>query len=193
MSGTVQRALGFMKMGRPKPVWFDTVSQKYPPLTFKAPTSVRLGAGPRPKNSPQPIWRPPKLEFPEDKYVSKIYDGHPLERLRPTTLCETSGDPADTRKIINHQLELMEAGKDASEAFKIASEKFWEERKQAEIKEKVAKERGHFMTEQEEACKGGRVASRRHEPIGDTIRSLLLEEKAALFSDRQSIQNPNQH
>lgn len=178
-----------MKMGRPKPVWFDTVAQKFPPLTFKAPKALRPGAGPRPKKSPLPIWRPPKLEFPEDKYVSKIYDEHPLERLRPATLCETSEDPADTRRIINYQLELMETGKDADEAFKIASEKFWEERKQAEIKEKVAKERKLFMAEQEEACKGGRPALRRPESIGETVKSLLLEEKAALIADRQSIQN----
>lgn len=191
MSGIVQRAAGFMKMGRPKPVWFDTVAQKYPPLTFKAPKAVRPGAGPRPKNSPQPIWRPPKLEFPEDKYVSKIYDEHPLERLRPATLCESSEDPADVRKIISHQLELMEAGKSADEAFRIASETFWEARKQAEIKEKVAKERDLFMAEQQEACKEGRPVLRRHEPVGDTIRSLLLEEKAALITDRQSNQNSN--
>lgn len=189
-SDLVRRAIGFMKMGRCKPVWFETVAQKYPPLTFKAPKSARAN-GSRPKNSPEPIWRPPKLNYPEDKYVRKIYDAAPVELFRATNLCETSEDPRNAEQmIIKHQLELMETGRKPDEAFQMASDWFWEGRKQLEISEKIAREQSIYCQEQIDNCSWKKVQMRRTQPVGDAIRQHLLEEKAALIAARKA-QNEN--
>jgi len=183
----VRRAVGFMKMGRPKPVWFETVASKYPPLTFAAPKAVKASrAGPNPKNGPEAIWRPPKLHFPEDKYMKKLHKSHPMERLRPTTLNEVEQDPKDVNAIIRSQLELMETGLSPEAAFTQASERFWAARKAEEIKDRIAREQEKFNQDQAGACAGQRAPMRRTEPIGDAIRKMLLEEKRVLIEARQA-------
>lgn len=192
----VRRAAGFMKMGRAKPVWFDTIAHKYPPLTFTAPKVIKANAGRRPKNSPEPIWRPPKLIYPEDKYVKKIHQTDPLQQLRPTTLNELEEDRDDaTREIIKQQLELMESGLSPDAAFEKASDRFWAERNKREIAEKIAREQARYSQDQVDACTGRRnlgLASR-HESVGQTIRQVLLEEKKAILELRNAPGTSNRH
>lgn len=185
----VRRAAGFMKMGRAKPVWFDTIAHRHPPLTFTAPKAVRANAGHRPKNSPEPIWRPPKLVYPEDKYVRKIHESDPLQKLRPMTLSEQEDDRHDaTREIIKQQLGLMESGLSPDAAFQKASERFWEEQARREIAEKVAREEARYSQEQVDACSGRRSYGlvNRHESVGQTIRQMLLAEKKAMLDVRKN-------
>lgn len=178
----VRRASGLMKLGRPKPVWYDTVANRCPPLTFQAPASAKASR-PRPKNAHQPIWRPPKLVYPEDKYVQKLFKRWPLEKLRPTSINETMEDPKDVQSVINKQLELMEEGLGTEKAFQVASSEFMAERRREEIEERLARQQSLHMKEQVAATAGEKPFTsqqKRVQSIGEVIRSVLEEEKAVL-------------
>lgn len=180
----VRRATGFMKMGAGKPIWFDSVASRYPPLTFQAPKAIKPAAGRRPKNSPEPIWRPPKLVYPEDRFAARTLKEHPVEKLKPATLDEFCGDRSNVQTIVNYQLELIEQGKPAAEAYSLASGRFWEERKEAEIARKVAMEQAKYNKDQVRACTVRNPAPNRLRPVSDVIRDILLEEKANLVKNR---------
>ena len=180
----VRRATGFMQLGRPKPVWFETVVNKFPPLTFKAPQGAGA-ARTRPKNSPPPIWHPPKLVYPEDRFYQKTLKKNPIELLKPSSLNEMATDPTDSRTILKYQMEIMETGKDAQTAYGLAEKRFWDERKQQEIRDKIARQQFLYAKDQLEASPSfsrNQLKRRLHEPVHETIRSILEEEKTVLAS-----------
>lgn len=110
MSQIARKALSIVRRGRKVPLWFDTVVNKYPPLTFAPPSPVEL----RPahmRRSPKSGRKgfvsmrfgqetsnrvpkmPAKIEYPEDKYRKRFLREHPEELYRPVVMAE--GQPRD--------------------------------------------------------------------------------------------------
>lgn len=77
----VRNALGNMKLGKTRPIWLDTISSLYPPITFSLPDYIKkTKAGKTPK--------PPKIIFAEDKYRAQFFRKNKTELWRPITLDE---------------------------------------------------------------------------------------------------------
>lgn len=70
-----------MRMGKPKPVWLDTVARLYPPISFAMPDYIR-------KTKPGKRPRPPRITLPEDTFRRQFFKEHPLEAMRPTSIDE---------------------------------------------------------------------------------------------------------
>ena len=76
MSQLIKRVTGLMRLGKPKPIWYDTI-QSNPPLSFKN----------HPKSSAKSHHtKPPKLVYPEDKLRARFYRDHPFELDSPLSL-----------------------------------------------------------------------------------------------------------
>lgn len=58
-------------LNKAKPIWYDAVVEKYPPIQFTAKA-----------------YKPRKIEYPEDQIRSKFYAEHPLELQKPIDLQE---------------------------------------------------------------------------------------------------------
>jgi hypothetical protein len=151
----VRRAVGFMKLGRPRPAWFETVAHRHPPLTFKA-AAASSNNGPlkkimplkglSAKSGPVSVNRPTKIEYPEDRCMQKFFQEHPLEKYRPTAIneAEPTGSSLDgfipAEALVEKQLELMETkGMKPGKAYQVASDWFWEERKRQELGRRIAR------------------------------------------------------
>ncbi len=115
--------------------------------------------------------------------MRQLFDAYPLEKLRPTTIDESSTDPNDLQQIIKYQLEYIEGGKDANEAFKLGSDRYWQEKKVREIKKKVNRQQYLYVQSQIEAANGKKVLSHNSgQSLCDTIREVMREE-TRLFED----------
>lgn len=98
------KAISRMKLGKPKPIWFDTL-KKYPPYQpWKLPHK-------------QPI----QIEYPEDKLRSDFYEKNQLLAYDPVDLDDAVDSSLDIAKI--HSLMLKE-GFDQNEAMAKATELF---------------------------------------------------------------------
>ena len=62
-------------LGKRKPLWYDAVVVKYPPVRFEAKGG-----------------RPPRIAYPEDKIRQRFYAEHPLELQSPMDMDEQSAD-----------------------------------------------------------------------------------------------------
>ena len=80
MSELVKRASGAMKLGKARPLWYDTVKALYPPISFAAPL--------RADGKKEPMRKPPKIVFPEDALRRRIYNRFKCELNQSTTLDE---------------------------------------------------------------------------------------------------------
>lgn len=79
--GIVKKALGRVQMGKGKPLWLDTVTKLYPPLTFTLPEYVKETRGVK-------VPKPPRIIFPEDHYRHRFYRERPIERYKVTSMDE---------------------------------------------------------------------------------------------------------
>lgn len=201
----VRRAVGFMKLGRPRPAWFETVAHRHPPLTFKAAVTSN---NTQPKkimplkglsaSRPISVNRPAKIDYPEDRCMQKFFQEHPLEKYRPTAINEAdpTGSSLDgfipAEALVEKQLELMETkGMKPGKAYQVASEWFWEERKRQELTRRIARE--EYLHAQEQASitdsLGSRMAGRRRtESVSDVLRKSLQGELQVLLGASQKEQ-----
>jgi hypothetical protein len=69
----VRRAQMMFRDSSKRPLWYDTVTVKYPPIQF-------------PRNSRERLM---KIEYPEDELKQKFYAEYPLEAQRPMHLDES--------------------------------------------------------------------------------------------------------
>lgn len=77
----VRRAFGQMRMGKAPPLWLETLTRLYPPVTFALPAYVKATKRGR-------VPKPPKIKYPEDEYRRRFFAQHPLEALKETTMDE---------------------------------------------------------------------------------------------------------
>lgn len=144
-----------MRLGRPKPIWFDTV-QSNPPLSFKN----------------HPNAKPPKLVYPEDKLRVRFYRDHPFELDSPLSLGKEQSASFDLEAAvispewaIQRQLQLMETGMKETAAYQKACEEFELRKAEIEVAERLARQ--EQLQVQRENLK----------PLSQLLDSVFLEEK----------------
>lgn len=92
----LKRLDGLIKLGLPKPLYYDPVRAN-PPLSFTSSQGSSKG-------------KPPKITFPEDRLRARFYRDHPLELDVPVQM--TAAVPAvgdDAEWVIQRQLQLLSA------------------------------------------------------------------------------------
>lgn len=175
--------MGVMRLGKAKPIWLETVSKLYPPVTFSVPKELQGRGGPT---------RPPKIVFPEDSYRRRFFAQHSMEQCRPTVLDERVPDKGgpDTYclrgggygcmfnffhssnscyRVFTEQTRLMEEeGLSANEAYKSAVDQYRRRRRREELAQRVAQEQ--FME----------VAT---VPSSHVIEEMILEERKIMSSN----------
>jgi hypothetical protein len=163
MHQLVKRVSGLMRLGRTKPLWFDTV-QTNPPLSFKN--------HPTKSSSPNSRIKPPKLVYPEDKLRTRFYRDHPFELDSPLSLGKEQSTSFDLESAvispewaIQRQLQLMEGGMKESQAYQKACEEFEQRKAEIEVAERLARQ--EQLQVQKENLK----------PLSQLLDSVFLEEK----------------
>ncbi len=142
-----------MRLGRPKPIWFDTV-QSNPPLSFKSNA------------------KPLKLVYPEDRLRTRFYRDHPFELDSPLSLGREQSASFDLEAAvispewaIQRQLQLMETGMKEGVAYQKACEEFELRKSEIEVAERLAR--------QEQL----QVQRANLKPLSQLLDSVFLDEK----------------
>lgn len=169
MSQLIRKVNGLMRLGRAKPVWYDTL-QTNPPLSFKN----------HPAASAKGRIKPPKLVYPEDKLRTKFYREHPFEVDSPLNLQPTGNSSFDLETAIispewaiQRQLQLMETGMKEAVAYQKACEEFELRKSEIEVAERLARQ--EQLQVQRENLK----------PISQLLDSVFMEEKREIEYKRQ--------
>lgn len=164
MSQLLKRANGLMRLGRPKPLWYDTI-QSNPPLSFKN----------HPAKSAASRIKPPKLVYPEDRLRARFYRDHPFELDSPLSLTAEQSTSFDLEAAvispewaIQRQLQLMEGGMKERAAYHKACEEFEQRKAEIEVAERLARQ--EQLQVQRENLK----------PLSQLLDSVFLEEKAEM-------------
>lgn len=121
MSQIVRKAASILRRGgggrSSMPLWYDTVANKYPPLTFEPPSPVELRPAHlrrSPKSgrkgftlikfgqetSTRVPKQPGKVEYPEDKYRRRFFKEYPEELYKPMVMQEDHKDACQECQII---------------------------------------------------------------------------------------------
>lgn len=184
MSELLRRVSGLMRLGRPRPLWFDTVSAN-PPLSFVSPVDRQRNREKTEKSGKQTPRtashaRPAKIVYPEDKLRRKFYRDHPFELDTPIAINGLSSDAAveppsrdnDGEWAIQRQLQLMAQGVTKHDAHQQACAELYARRAETEIAERLARE--ERLEVQQETLR----------PMVDVLESVMLQEKTALEERR---------
>ena len=167
----VKKVSGWMRMGKAKPVWFETVSVNHPPLSFAPAASTQIPYKKLKPRTLQPVHKPEKLVYPEDRMRRRFYREHPLELDEPISLAETGKvmNGVDGEFVVQRQLELIEKDRMSEEdAYQKACKEFYQKRGETEIAERLA-------ADQHITVLGGK-----YEPMKTVFERILLEEKAEI-------------
>lgn len=170
----VRRAVGRMRMGKPQPLWLDTVSRLYPPVTFALPPYMK-------RTRPGRVPKPPTIAYPEDAYRQRFFETYPLETLRETTMDERTGGERATDNpdvVFRRQTELMAQGVAAEDAYQLSLAEYTRHRKTAEMEARVA---------QEQFLEHAAV------PASKAIEDLLMEEKTVLAEAVRNKKHQSSH
>lgn len=161
MSQLMRKASGLMRLGRPKPLWFDTI-QSNPPLSFKN----------HPAKSASSRIKPPKLVYPEDRLRTRFYREHPFEMDSPLSLGKEQSPSFDLEAAvispewaIHRQLQLIEGGMKERAAYQKACEEFEQRKAEIEVAERLARQ--EQLQVQRENLK----------PLSQLLDSVFLDEK----------------
>jgi len=132
MSQVAKKAWGRMQMGQNKPLWYDIVTNLYPPMSFAAPKHVKeaLKKGRVPK--------PLAIVYPEDKTRQELLRKYAREALRPICLDERMGS-GGLERVVERQRELIERGVHADEARALATEELTSKEEERALEERVAR------------------------------------------------------
>jgi hypothetical protein len=129
----IRRAKNLARLGKPKPIWYDTVTRNIIPHNSTRNSLVRNNA----------IGKPAPIRFLEDRLRINFHSKFPLEALRPTVFrVELEDLPEDSIEFaIKRQACLMEEyGIAEEEAYAIAEKEFLTKRMRAEVEQRVARE-----------------------------------------------------
>lgn len=127
----VKRAKNIPKLGKKKPLWFETVTRNYLPFE----SCVR--------KEELSIGKPQKIVYPEDEIRINFHSKFPIEAHRRMLFKKSIDElPEDSiEHAIKHQLQLMkEYGVDEMQAQKTAIHFFQTNRKRLEIEARVARQ-----------------------------------------------------
>lgn len=172
MQQLIKKVGGLMRLGRAKPVWFDTI-QTNPPLSFKSHPATKTKTSN--SNSSKSFPKPPKLVFPEDKLRARFYRDHPFELDNPLTLGRDQFPSFNLQSAvigpewaIQRQLQLMENGMKEGLAYQQACQEFELRKSEIEVAERLARQ--EQLQVQRENLK----------PLSQLLDSVFLEEKAEI-------------
>ena len=166
----MRKASGLMRLGRPKPLWYDTI-QSNPPLSFKN----------HPAKSSASRIKPPKLVYPEDRLRTRFYRDHPFELDSPLSLGKDQSPSFDLEAAvispewaIQRQLQLMEGGMKERTAYQKSCEEFEQRKAEIEVAERLAR--------QEQL----QVQRENLRPLSQLLDSVFLEEKGEMEYKRNN-------
>ena len=112
----VQRAIQNIKLGKPKPIWYETITQHYPPLLFNQPQAVK-GMSVTSKDIKS------QIKYPEDRFRMEFYKIFPMELTKPVDLGDNKS-MTTAEQAIRYYGYLIERGQSHSKAKEMAIEKF---------------------------------------------------------------------
>jgi hypothetical protein len=120
----VQKAIQRVKLGLPKPLWYETITQHYPPLMFHQPQPLRqTQLKSKSDTRTQRRDKIQKISYPEDQLRLDFYKKFPLELTKPIEL--EDNDPKHlpiAEKVIRYQASLLQQGRSYEESQAMAIE-----------------------------------------------------------------------
>ena len=118
----LNRLTGLLKLGLPRPLYYDTLRAN-PPLSFTTTSTSARSTKPR------------KLVFPEDRLRARYYRDHPFELDTPIR----ASQPDDAEFLIQRQLQLMAQERlSLDEAYERAGDELKRRRVEGEIGRRLA-------------------------------------------------------
>lgn len=170
-----------MKLGRPKPLWYDTV-QANPPLSFTCSSSKpTLQLSKKLKLvTVKPVQKPPKLIYPEDNLRKKFYRDHPFEFDTPITVLEESSSLStsklDSEWAVQRQLQLMESASiSESQAYTQACSEYFTRKAEAQVTDRLAREE-QFNVQKDSL-----------RPLSHFFDTIFLEEKEEIERNKAAL------
>lgn len=115
----VHRAIQGVKLGRQKPLWYETITQHYPPLLFHKPQPVDGNKKTKDIKTTKKIQ---KISYPEDRIRIEFYKRFPMELTRPVDL--NSKSISEAEQAIRYQIHLLNQGHSYDTAKELAIEKY---------------------------------------------------------------------
>ena len=162
MQKLIKRVDGLVRLGRAKPLWFDTI-QTNPPLSFKNHPIQNK------KSNGSSRIKPPKLVYPEDRLRIRFYRDHPFELDTPLSLNPNYPTPIiDPEWTIQRQLQLIENGMKENSAYLQACQEFEQRKSEREVAERLARQ--EQLQVQRETLK----------PLSQLLDSVFMDEKREL-------------
>ena len=163
----LKRLDGLIKLGLPKPLYYEPIRSN-PPLSFTTSTTSKAKKA-----------KPPKITFPEDQLRAHFYRDHPLELDAPLQMTAPSLNQCDSEWAIQRQLQLMSSPIEplsAEEAYARACDELKRRRVEGEIGRRLA----------------GRGRALAEEAGAELLDTVLLEERRILEQEKQRTMNGNQ-
>ncbi|KEZ46079.1 37S ribosomal protein S25, mitochondrial [Scedosporium apiospermum] len=144
-----------------EPPWYPVLYNIPPAETITRPAAVQLRTPNKKQRRPKNVYRPQRIEFPEDRLRQAFYKDHPWELARPRIILELDGKDSrllDWSKgvrqpgmalsgecVVQRQLWLMDSGMSKEEAYDKARKEFYELRQEEEIEKRIAKEEAQYV------------------------------------------------
>ncbi|PKS07036.1 hypothetical protein jhhlp_005633 [Lomentospora prolificans] len=143
------------------PPWYPVLYNIPPAEAITRPAAVQLREPNKKQRRPKNVYRPQRIEFPEDALRQTFYRDHPWELARPRMILELDGKdsryldwskgvrqpgmPLSGECVVQRQLWLMESGMPKDEAYDQARKEFYTLRHEEEVERRIAKEEAQFV------------------------------------------------
>ncbi|KAI5778236.1 mitochondrial ribosomal protein S25 [Geopyxis carbonaria] len=169
-----------------EPPWYRVVGAIPPTTTLVRPLPVQHSTPKKPRKAgrkPAGLFKPQRIEYPEDALRARFFKDHPWELARPRVLVENDGKDGarqdwsrivqlgkgvDGESVVQRQRWLMRNQQmSATEAYDVARKEFYDYRMREDVERRVAAE---------EALAVGATFGKSYVEIGVQLENEALQE-----------------